>query len=43
MRIIARLRAAGFHRPEDVVDEMLARAATRKAAAAEPPPNTQRT
>jgi predicted nucleic acid-binding protein len=40
---IARLRAAGFYMPEDVVDEMLARDAARKAAAEEPPPDTQRT
>jgi predicted nucleic acid-binding protein len=41
--IIARLRAAGFYMPEDVVDEMLARDAARKAAAAEPPPNIRKT
>jgi len=41
--IIARLRAAGFYMPEDVVDEMLARDAARKAAAEEPPPDTQKT
>ena len=35
---IARLRAAGFYLPADVVDEMLARDAARKAAAAPPPP-----
>jgi hypothetical protein len=39
--IVARLRAAGFYMPEDVVDEMLARDAARKAAAEEPPPEPQ--
>jgi predicted nucleic acid-binding protein len=33
-----RLRAAGFYMPEDVVEEMLARDATRKAAAHPSPP-----
>jgi len=41
--IVARLRAAEFYMPEDVVDEMLARDAARKAAAQEPPPATQET
>ena len=41
--IVARLRAAGFYMPEDVVDEMLARDAARKAAAEEPPPEPQET
>jgi predicted nucleic acid-binding protein len=34
---IARLRAAGFYLPADVVEEMLARDAARKAAAAPSP------
>ena len=41
--VIARLRVAGFYMPEDVVDEMLARDATRKAAAQEHLPDTQET
>jgi predicted nucleic acid-binding protein len=41
--IVARLRAAGFYMPEDVVDEMLARDAARKVAAEEPPPEPQET
>jgi predicted nucleic acid-binding protein len=41
--IVARLRAAGFYMPEDVVDEMLARDAARKVAAQEHPPDTQET
>jgi predicted nucleic acid-binding protein len=41
--IVARLRAAGFYMPEDVVDEMLARDAARKAAAQEQPPDTEET
>jgi predicted nucleic acid-binding protein len=41
--IVAQLRAAGFYMPEDVVDEMLARDATRKATAQEPPPDTRET
>ena len=41
--IVARLRAAGFYMPEDVVDEMLARDAARKAVAQEHPPDTQET
>lgn len=41
--IVARLRAAGFYMPEDVVDEMLARNAARKAAAEEPPLDTRGT
>jgi len=39
--IMAQLRTAGFYMPEDVVDEMLARDATRKATAQEPPPDTR--
>ena len=41
--IVAQLRTAGFYMPEDVVDEMLARDAARKAAAQEYPPDTQET
>jgi len=41
--IVARLRAAGFYMPEDVVDEMLARDTARKAATQEHPPDTQET
>jgi predicted nucleic acid-binding protein len=39
---IARLRAAGFYLPTDIVDEMLARDAARKAAAAPPATGDQR-
>jgi len=35
--MVARLRAAGFYMPEEVVDEMLARDAARKAAQEQPP------
>ena len=42
-RIMARLRAAGFYMPEDVVDEMLTRDAARKAAAHEHPSAPQET
>ena len=35
---IARLRAAGFYLPEEIVDEMVARDAARKAAASRHPP-----
>jgi predicted nucleic acid-binding protein len=41
--IMTQLRAAGFYMPEDVVDEMLTRDATRKAAAQHPPPATRET
>jgi predicted nucleic acid-binding protein len=41
--IVAQLRTAGFYMPEDVVDEMLARDATRKATIQEPPPDTRET
>ena len=41
--IMTQLRAAGFYMPEDVVDELLARDATRKAAAQHPPPATRET
>lgn len=41
--MIAQLRAAGFYMPADVVAEMLARDAARKAAPQEPPPATQET
>jgi predicted nucleic acid-binding protein len=35
--MVARLRAAGFYMPEEVVDEMPARDAARKAAQEQPP------
>ena len=41
--LVAQLRAAGFYMPEDVVDEMLARDATRKATIQEPPPDSRET
>jgi len=41
--IVARLRTAGFYMPEDVVDEMLARDAARKAASQEHPSDSQET
>jgi len=41
--IVARLRATGFYMPEDVVDEMLARDAARKATAQGPPTEPQET
>lgn len=41
--IVAQLRTTGFYMPEDVVDEMLARDATRKATIQEPPPDTRET
>ena len=39
--IVTRLREAGFYMPEDVVAEMLARDAARKAATHTSPPEPQ--